>query len=61
MRNPEGLEINYCAHLIETQVALSRGDSARFFKKSDRSTLSLLGPNLWVGEYSAKGAVEKSS
>ena len=32
-----------CAHRIEARVARSRGDSARFFQKSGRSTPSLLG------------------
>ena len=32
-----------CAHRIEARVARSRGDSARFFQKSGRSTRSLLG------------------
>ena len=53
-----GPRMYYCAHRIETRVVRSRGDSARFFEKSGRSTPSLLRPNLWVGEYSAKGAEE---
>ena len=38
VRDPMGPEINHCAHRIETRVALGRGDSARFFEKSGRST-----------------------
>jgi len=33
-----GQKINQRAHRIETRVALSRGDSARFFGKSGRPT-----------------------
>ena len=49
VRDPLGPKIIICAHLIETRVARSRGDFARFFQKSGKSTPSPLRPNLRVG------------
>ena len=57
--DPINLKYNRCAHRIETRVARSRGDSARFFGKSGKSNPSLLGPPPEGGkEYSAKEAEE---